>query len=281
MAQSKCRGFSHEKWWIFPWQNVSSPEGSSHLNPRIQVYHRDLGCEISRQVMLRTGMTNPPYIMQHLDSVTWWNPRKTRRATCQLNWINHLSPALNKFGFVFIIYNGYPIQYTILHMYTHINVNIGQPFLQPFASSNMVIAVKPPSNMVDLPSHVWLLEDIPTTEMIPNVGGFLKWLKTSPNHPRFDHLNMEYFILLCTNICTKMWYWNIPGSGVSHIPIIIITVIITVIIVIVIISQTFSVYGSSHLWGHYLATTWEMRRSQGAEFYNWSDFWRVGYPLVN
>ena len=20
-------GFSHEKWWIFPWQNVSSPEG--------------------------------------------------------------------------------------------------------------------------------------------------------------------------------------------------------------------------------------------------------------
>ena len=21
-------GFSYEKWWIFPWQNVSSPEGS-------------------------------------------------------------------------------------------------------------------------------------------------------------------------------------------------------------------------------------------------------------
>ena len=21
-------GFSHEKWWIFPWQNVSSPEGN-------------------------------------------------------------------------------------------------------------------------------------------------------------------------------------------------------------------------------------------------------------
>lgn len=55
--------------------------------------------QISRQVMLRTGMTNPPYIMQHLDSVTWWNPRKARRATCELNWINHLRPVLNKFGF--------------------------------------------------------------------------------------------------------------------------------------------------------------------------------------
>jgi hypothetical protein len=82
-------------------------------------------------------------------------------------------------------------------MYTHINVNIGQPFLNhPFASSNMVIAVKPPSNMVDLPSHVWVLEDIPTTEMIPNVEGVLKWLKASPNHPRLDHLKMEYFIVL-------------------------------------------------------------------------------------
>ena len=25
-------GFSHEKWWIFPWQNVSSPEGKPYLS---------------------------------------------------------------------------------------------------------------------------------------------------------------------------------------------------------------------------------------------------------
>ena len=30
---SRNSGFSHEKWWIFPWQNVSSPEGNHPIPP--------------------------------------------------------------------------------------------------------------------------------------------------------------------------------------------------------------------------------------------------------
>ena len=34
---SRNSGFSHEKWWIFPWQNVSSPEGMFSHHDRFTV----------------------------------------------------------------------------------------------------------------------------------------------------------------------------------------------------------------------------------------------------
>ena len=55
-------GLSHEKWWIFPWQNVSSPEGNQGFPTAKNPSH---GC--SRKL---------PAISNHKDVAGTWSPRR-------------------------------------------------------------------------------------------------------------------------------------------------------------------------------------------------------------